>query len=173
MELFKFINNNPGSCLMFLLVLGYVFYEISWRAVYKIQQYIKKKKKKIIYLVSTNERIRKYFALRKWRWIVWNNGYEIGIEEELFFVKYFNAGCSYCEVHGLFCKSCPISIIHDSCFSLDSVYHFWEQSKDEINDINSGPLYRSKEMLNLIKSIPVRPNPKRPIKAYGVKSCKA
>jgi hypothetical protein len=102
-----------------------------------------------------NERELKYWALRKWRWIVQNETSNIYYSKLSPILGRFFCSCSYCQVYNNFnrkkkCHGCPLAIETLSGFLYcESVGHPWRDWSRKETRKNAWRL------LKLIKSVKV------------------
>lgn len=73
----------------------------------------------------------KELSLKKWKYIVGNNGSEDGLTAAIPEIKDFSANCGYCEKYE--CYECPLFIDDKTCTSYGHLYCIWVQNQTTEN----------------------------------------
>lgn len=85
-------------------------------------------------------------SIKKWEWIVENDGSEDFLLDEIPELNDLSANCGLCEKYwknDAFCRKCPINKDHD-CYDKKHLFHIWLYDKTKKN---------AQKVLDLIKAI--------------------
>ena len=68
----------------------------------------------------------KALSIKKWEWIVKNNGNDVGLSEAIPELGYLTFQCGFCEKYwDNGCNKCPLNINGVTCINKDSLYYKW------------------------------------------------